>query len=89
MHFVGPIWDHNKWFDSDKRAQSAYDIVPVMVTYDYSNVVVRAPSTFKSAEAVGGAIPTARLLVWYLAAAVVQGIGIASIPPPLMDTYNT
>ena len=43
MHFVGPIWDRSKWFDSDKHAQltaDAYDTFVVMVTSDYSNVVI-------------------------------------------------
>ena len=64
-HFVGPIWDHNKWFDSDKHAQltaDTYDTFVVMVTYDYSKVVIRAPSSPQSADAVRAAIPTARLL---------------------------
>ena len=30
----------------------AYDIFIVMVTYDYSNAVIRAPSSFQSAEAI-------------------------------------
>ena len=34
----------------------------VMVTDDYSNVVVRAPSSFQSAKAIRAAVPTARLL---------------------------
>ena len=65
MHFVGPIWHRSKWFDSDKHAQltaDAYDIFFVIVTYDYSNVVIRAPSSLQSAEAIRAAIPTARLL---------------------------
>lgn len=44
LHFVGPIRDHSKRFDSGKHAQLAavaYDIFIVMVTYDNSNVVVR------------------------------------------------
>ena len=43
IHFVGPIWDRSEWFDSDKHAQltaDAYDILVVMATYDYSNVVI-------------------------------------------------
>ena len=48
-----------------KHAQltaDAYKISAVMVTYDYSNVVIRAPSSFQSAEAIRAAIPTAGLL---------------------------
>ena len=33
-HFIGPIWDRSKWFDSEKHAQltaDAYDISVVMV----------------------------------------------------------
>lgn len=33
-----------------------------MVAYGYSNVVIRVPSSFRSAEAVRAAIPIARLL---------------------------
>ena len=33
-----------------------------MVTYDYSNVVVGAPSSFQSAEAIRAEAPAARLL---------------------------
>ena len=65
MHFFGPIWDRSKWFDSDKHARltaDAYDIFVVMATYDYSNVVIRAPSSLQSAKAIRAAIPTARLL---------------------------
>ena len=64
MHFAGPIWDRSKWFDSDKHAQltaDAYDTFVVMVTYEYSNIVIRAPSSFRSAEAIRAATPTARL----------------------------
>ena len=64
IHFVGTIWDHSKWFDSDKHAQltaDAYDTF-VMVTYDYNNVVIRAPSSFQSTDAIRAAIPMARLL---------------------------
>lgn len=46
MHFVGHIWVRSKWFDSDKYAQltaDAYDTPAAMVTYDYSNIVIRAP----------------------------------------------
>lgn len=62
MHFIGPIWDHNKWLDSDKYAQLTADIFTAMVTYDYSNVVIRALGSFQSAEAIRKAIPTAGLL---------------------------
>ena len=65
MHFFGPIWDRSKWFDSDKHAQltaDAYDIFVVMATYDYSNAVIRAPSSLQSAKAIRAAIPTSRLL---------------------------
>ena len=75
MHFAGPIWDYSKWFDSDKHAQltaDAYDTFVVMDTYDYSNIVIRAPSSFRSAEAIRAAIPTARLLGMVLAASAVQ-----------------
>ena len=61
----GPIWDRNKWFDSDKHARltaDAYDIFVMMVTYDYSNVVIRVPISFQSAEAIRATIPIARLL---------------------------
>ena len=61
-HFAGLIWDLSKWFDSDKHAQltaDAYGICVVMVTYDYNNAVIRAPNTFKSAEEIRAAIPTA------------------------------
>ena len=46
MYFDGSIWDRSEWFDSDRHAQltvGAYDTFVVMVTYDWSNVVVRAP----------------------------------------------
>ena len=33
-----------------------------MVTYEYNNIVIRAPSFFRSAEAIRAAIPSARLL---------------------------
>ena len=62
MHLVGPILVHSKWFDSDKHAQltaDAYDIFVVMVTYDYSSVVIRAPSSFQSAEAIRAAAAAA------------------------------
>ena len=65
MHFVWPLWDRSKWFDRDKNAQltaDSYDIFAVMVTYDHSNVVIGAPSSLLSAEAIRAAIPTARLL---------------------------
>ena len=65
MHFAGPIWDRSKWFDSDKHAQltaDAYNAFVVMVTYEYRNIVIRAPSSFRPAEAIRAAIPTARLL---------------------------
>ena len=65
MHFSGPIWDHSKWFDSDKHAQltaDAYNTFLVIVTYEYSNIVIRAPSSLRPAEAIRAAIPTARLL---------------------------
>ena len=66
MYFVGPIWDRSKWFDSDKHAQltaDAYDTFVVMVSYDCSNVVFRAPSSFQSAEAIRVVIPIDRL--WF------------------------
>ena len=65
MHFVWTIWDRNKGFDSDKNAQltaDAHHIIVVMITYDYSNIKIRAPSSLQSAEAIRAAIPTARLL---------------------------
>ena len=65
MHFAGPIWDRSKWFDSDKHAPltaDTYDTFVMMVTYDYSNIVIRALGSFQSAEAIRAAIPTARLL---------------------------
>ena len=65
MHFAGPIWDHSKWFDSDKHVQlaaDAYNISIVPVTYNYSSIVIRAQSSFQSAEAIRAAIPTARLI---------------------------
>ena len=65
MHFAGPIWYRSKWFGSDKHAPltaDAYDTFIVMVTYDYSSIVIRALSSFRSAEAIRAAIPTARLL---------------------------
>ena len=65
MYFAGPIWDRSKWFDSDKHAQltaDAYNAFVVMVTYEYSSIVVRAPSSFRSAEAIRAAIHTAMLL---------------------------
>ena len=80
MHFSGPIWDCSKWFNSNKHAQltiDAYDTFAVMVTYDYSNIVMRAPSSFRSAEAIRAAIPTARLLGMVLVAAAVHCTGIA------------
>ena len=62
MHFLGC----SKWFDNDKYAQptvDAYDtFVVVMVTNGHSNAVIRAPSSFRSTEAIRAAIPTARLL---------------------------
>ena len=64
MHFSGPIWGRSKWFNSNKHAQlmaDAYDTFVVMDTYDYS-IVIRAPSSLRSAQAVRAAIPTARLL---------------------------
>ena len=61
MHFAGPIWDHNKWFGSDKHTQLTSVIFTAMVTYDYSNVVIRAPGSFQSAGAIREATPTARL----------------------------
>ena len=64
-HFIGPMWDHSKWFDSDKLAQltaDSYDAFVVMVAYDYNNAVIRAPSSFQSAYAIRAAIPTARLV---------------------------
>ena len=39
----------------------AYEIFVVMVAYDYSNAVVRALSSFQSAEAIMAVIPKARL----------------------------
>ena len=48
----------------------AHDIFVAMVTYDYSNVAIRALSSFQSAEAIGATIPRARLLGTALAAAV-------------------
>ena len=65
MPFVGSIWDPIEWFDSDRHSRltaDAYDIVLVMVTYDYSNVVIQACSSFQSDEAIRAAPPTARLL---------------------------
>ena len=65
MHFVGPIWDRSKSLDSGKQAQlttDAYDTFVVMVTYNYSNVVIRASSSFQSANALRAATPTDRLL---------------------------
>ena len=62
--FFGSIWGH-KWFDSDKHAQltaDAYYTFVVMVTYDYSSIVIRAPSSFQSADAIRAAIPMVRLL---------------------------
>ena len=41
---------------------ATYGIFAVMVTYDYSNVVIRAPSSFQSAPAIRPAISTARLI---------------------------
>ena len=65
MHFVGSIWDRSKWFDSGRHAQlteDAYDTFVMMVTYDFSNVEIQAPSSFQSAEAIRTAIPIDRLL---------------------------
>ena len=48
MHFFGLVLDHSKWFDSDKLAQlmaDKYDISAATVTYDCSNIVIRAPSS--------------------------------------------
>ena len=44
----------------------------VLVAYNYNSIVIiRAPSSFQSAEAIRAAIPTARLLRMVLAAAAV------------------
>ena len=62
--FIPEEQGHSKWFDSDKHAKltaHAYDTFVAIVTYDYSNVVIRAPSSFHSTEAIR-AIPTAVLL---------------------------
>ena len=65
MRFAGPIWDHSEWFGSDKHAQltaDVYNIFIVLVACNYGSIVIRAPSSFRSAEATRAAIPTARLL---------------------------
>ena len=59
---VGPIWDRSKWFHNDKHAQmaaDAYGNFVVMVTYDYSNVVIRVSSSFQCAEAIRQQSPQA------------------------------
>ena len=80
MHFFGPIWARSKWFDSDRHAQlmaDAYDAFVVIVTYDYSNVIIRAPSSFRSAETIRAAVPTARLLGMVFSGCDGAGIGTA------------
>ena len=80
IHFSGPIWDGRKWFDSDKHAQltaDAHDTFVVVVTYGYSNIVIRAPSSFRSVEAIRGEIPTVRPLGMVFSGCAVQGTGIA------------
>ena len=65
VRFSGPVWDRSRRFDNGEHAPltaDAYDTFVVMVTYDYSNIVIRAISSFRSAEAIRAAIPTARLL---------------------------
>ena len=64
-HPAGPIWDRIKWFYRDKHAQltaDAYKAFVVMVTCEYSNITIRVPSSFWSAEAIRAAMPTDRLL---------------------------
>ena len=49
IRFAGSIWDRSKWFDSDRYDQltaDAYETFLVMATYDCSNVVIQAPSSF-------------------------------------------
>ena len=65
VRFSGPVWDRSRRFDNGEHAPltaDAYDTFVVMVTYDYSSIVIRALSSFRSAEAIRAAIPTARLL---------------------------
>ena len=76
MHFVGSIRDHSKRFDSDKHAQltaDAYDTFVMMVTYDLSNVIIRA----RLPKRLGQQSPQLGRYVWCLDAAVAQSIGTA------------
>ena len=55
----------SKWFSSDMHAQitaGAYDLFVVMISSSGSQVLVRAPSSFQSAEEIRAALHTARLL---------------------------
>ena len=62
---LGPFGTVASGFYRDKHAQlttDAYNTFVVMVTCEYSNIVIRAPSYFRSAKAIRVAIPTAKLL---------------------------
>ena len=68
----------NKWFVSDMHAQitaDAYDLFVLMISSSSNQVLVRAPSSFRSAEKIRAALHTARLLGSYLVDPAAQGIG--------------
>ena len=58
----------------------AYNTFVMMDTYGYSKIVIRAPSSFRSAETIRTATLTARLLGVVLVAVAVQDTGKAWIP---------
>ena len=65
MHFVGPIWGHSKWFDSDKNAQLTADTYDVFHCDGYLQLQQRCDLSAElfPVEAIRAAIlGTARLL---------------------------
>ena len=61
---AGHPWIHG-WPGSTagpEQTADAYNTFVVMVTCEYSKIVIRTPSSFRSAEAIRATIPTARLL---------------------------
>ena len=76
-HFRGSA-ELSKWFSSDMHAQitaDAYNLFVVMINPSSSQVFVRAPSPFQSAEEIRAAYIRQSSWGCYLADPVVQGIG--------------
>ena len=61
---AGHLWIHG-WPGSivgPEQTADTYNAFVVMVTYEYSKIIIRAPSSFRSTEAIRATIPIVRLL---------------------------